>query len=101
MAQATHWPDYAAGLPGTSLIRIAEGDMTGRCVLSEYHDGWSPTAIFMLRWDKWKYVHYVGYEPELYNLADDPREMTNLADSASHRECVRRSYWTTRCTASR
>ena len=50
-----------------------------RSVLSEYHDGGSSTGTFMLRWDKWKYVYYVGEDPQLFNLDADPHETTNLA----------------------
>jgi len=32
----------------------------------------------MLRWDKWKYVYYVGEDPQLFNLEADPNETKNL-----------------------
>jgi len=42
-------------------------------------------------WDgAWKYVHNGFDADELYNLADDPREMTNLVERAEHRERLRR-----------
>jgi arylsulfatase A-like enzyme len=33
----------------------------------------------MLRRDQWKYVAYVGYPPQLFNLAEDPDELDDLA----------------------
>jgi len=52
-----------------------------REVFSEYHAAGSVTGAFMLRRGPWKYIHYVGFEPELFNLVDDPEELTNLAAS--------------------
>jgi hypothetical protein len=37
------------------------------------------TGIFMLRRGDWKYIAYAGYEPQLFNLREDPEEMRNLA----------------------
>lgn len=69
-----------AELPGRSLVQIAqEPDDSGRTVFSEYHDGGSSTATFMIRWDRWKYVHYVGEDPQLFDLWNDPDEMSDLA----------------------
>ena len=33
----------------------------------------------MIRQDEWKFVYYHGYEPQLFNLADDPYEMEDLS----------------------
>jgi hypothetical protein len=49
-------------------------------VLSEYHSNFQNTSSFMLRSDDHKYVAYAGYEPQLFNLVDDPDEMRNLID---------------------
>ena len=38
-----------------------------------------PTGHFMLRRSDWKYLVYVGLEPQLFNIADDPDELHNLA----------------------
>src|SRR5690606_18262433 len=40
----------------------------------------SVTATFMIRHGRWKYVYHVGYRPELYDLAADPGETTDLAE---------------------
>lgn len=51
-----------------------------RTVFSEYHDGGAPVGITMVRWGKWKYVHYArGHPPQLFDLEADPNEMTDLS----------------------
>ena len=70
----------SADLPGLSLLQLAsDPDDADRTILSEYHDGGSTTGTFMVRWQRWKYVHYVGHAPQLFDLQDDPDELTDLA----------------------
>ena len=71
-----------------SLLDLANRERPGRTVLSEYHDGGAPTGIFMVRWDRWKYVHYVGYAPQLFDLVADPDEDRDLAGSPAHADMV-------------
>lgn len=67
-------------LPGVSLLDIAnQPDDLDRTIFSEYHDGGSTTGTFMVRWDHWKFVYYVGHEPQLFDLTADPHELANLA----------------------
>jgi choline-sulfatase len=69
-------------LPGLSLREIAnKQDDLDRTIFSEYHDGGSTTGTFMVRWNSWKYVYYVGYPPQLFNLNADPSELTDLAEN--------------------
>lgn len=69
--------------PGRSLCALAvEPDDPDRTVFSEYHDGGSSTGTFMLRWGMWKYVHYVNYAPQLFDLESDPDELIDLAPRA-------------------
>jgi choline-sulfatase len=42
-------------------------------------------AKAMIRHGDWKYCHYANDTPELYNMRQDPGEMTNLAGDAAHR----------------
>ncbi|MXX87638.1 MAG: sulfatase-like hydrolase/transferase [Boseongicola sp. SB0677_bin_26] len=66
--------------PGRSLRSIArEADDTNRTVFSEYHDGGSTTGSFMVRWGNWKFVYYVGHDAQLFDLAQDPHELHDLA----------------------
>jgi choline-sulfatase len=48
-------------------------------VFSEYHAFASITGFFMVRFDRWKYVHYQDYRPQLYDLEADPGETRDLA----------------------
>lgn len=67
-------------LPGVPLTRLAqEPAQPERTVFSEYHDGGSSTATFMVRWDDWKYIHYVGERPQLFHLRQDPEECHDRA----------------------
>jgi choline-sulfatase len=66
-------------LPGVSLLRTASGERPERAILSEFHDGGSPTGMFMIRLREWKYIYYPGFRPQLFNLAQDPAEIDDLA----------------------
>jgi len=73
-------PDPAdADLPGRSLLRLANAPTTDRTAFSEYHAIFSPTGVFMLRHGRFKYVHYVDYPPQLFDLSSDPEETRDLA----------------------
>ena len=48
-------------------------------MFSELHDDGSMTGEFMVRRGNWKLVHYVGYSPQLFDLAADPWEEHDLA----------------------
>ena len=75
-------------LPGHSLYRIAHGEAPRRTVLSEYHAAGAMTGMFMIREGRWKYVHYVDYAPQLFDLICDPNETQDLGESADHREVL-------------
>jgi choline-sulfatase len=70
--------------PGISLLEIAAGAKPKRIVLSEYHGMGSTTGAFAVRVGKWKYVHYVKYEPQLFDLDKDPDETRDLASDPAH-----------------
>lgn len=73
-------PDF---LEGRSLLPLTRGGDAGRpdWVLSQYHANMQNTGSFMLRRGDWKYIAYAGFEPQLFNLREDPGEMRNLAAS--------------------
>jgi choline-sulfatase len=73
-----------ADLPGRSLIDVAHEDDQPRTVLSEYHAIFSPSAIFMLRSERQKYVEYVGHPPQLFDMEADPDETRDLAADPAH-----------------
>lgn len=69
-----------ASLPSRSLLAMAQDDDDAlRWGFSEYHAVGSPSAAYMLVRGRFKYHHYVGYAPELFDLATDPEETRNLA----------------------
>lgn len=68
-----------------SLFEIAAAPADGdRIVLSQYHAFGSPSGGFMVRRGRYKYHHYIGYRPELFDLADDPEELHDLAGDPAH-----------------
>ena len=60
-----------------------------RPVYSEFTIG-GKVEKYLIRSGDWKYSHYTGDTPELYNLREDPDEMNNLATSAPHRDTANR-----------
>lgn len=76
--------------PGKNLAEMAlADDDTSRPVFCEYHDGGSSTGTYMVAWDNWKLVWYVGMRPQLFNLADDPREQNDLAEHPDFADIIR------------
>lgn len=65
-----------------------------RVTLSEYHTVGSRAAVFMTQDAESKYVHYCDHPPELFDLKQDPEEMSNLAGRADQRDRV--AGWETR-----
>jgi choline-sulfatase len=66
------------GLPGHSLLDIAQGFVPRRTILSEYHAAGAPTGSYMIRHGHYKYIHYVGLPPMLFDLEADPLERNDL-----------------------
>jgi choline-sulfatase len=72
-------PDES-GLRGTSLLPFARGERSDvRPIFAEYHAMGSITGMFMLRDGDYKFVYYAGYDPQLFDLKNDPGEMIDLA----------------------
>ncbi len=72
---------------GKSLLTLAKtGNDAERpdYVFSESHANGRIAASYTIRKDDWKLIEYVGYEPLLFNLKDDPDEMNNLGDTRKH-----------------
>jgi arylsulfatase A-like enzyme len=70
------------------------------CVVSELDYGYrqarlllarTPAACraWMVRTDRWKYVHWQDFRPQLFDLATDPQEFNDLGEDGSH-EQIRR-----------
>ena len=71
-----------ATLPGASLLDVVSGMHGPRTVMSEYHAAGSATAVFMIRHGRFKYIHYVGMLPQLFDLEADPNETRDLGADA-------------------
>ena len=65
-------------LTGTSLKSIAAGAHPDRTVMSEFHTG-APDGFWMLRDKRYKYIHYIGFPDQLFDLDNDPEELNDLA----------------------
>lgn len=76
-------------MPGISLTTLASQEHPGRTVLSEYHGMGSSAAIFMARFESYKYVHYINHPAQLFNLDEDPEEVADLAESGGHEAVLR------------
>jgi choline-sulfatase len=78
-------PDDEPDPDGRSWFAAAQApDDPERLVLSEYHAVGSRTGAFMLADGRYKYIHYVGHTPELFDLISDPGETQNLTGDAAH-----------------
>jgi choline-sulfatase len=73
-------PQTDLALPSFSLWEVLGGARPDRTVFAEYHAAASITGTFMIRHGRWKYIHHVGFRPELYDLDADPGETTDLAE---------------------
>ena len=85
--EGTGLPPRVGGraLPGASLCALASGAMPQRPVISEYHATGSVAGAYMLRFGQWKYCHYVGARPQLFDLDADPEELADVADDPTIR----------------
>lgn len=77
-----------AELPGESLIEIARNQQhkTTRTVFSEYHHMGMLNAGYMLKRGDYKLCHYVGNQPQLFNIDIDPLENSDLALNPDYAE---------------
>ncbi len=80
-----------AALSGQSWLDLSMGaEQPDRMAFSEYHAIGSPSAGFMIRKGRYKFNFYLGFEPELFDLDEDPEEMVNLAGDPEYAEVVKK-----------
>jgi choline-sulfatase len=75
-------------LPGASLLDIAQGRVPERTILSEYHAAGAITASYMIRHGRFKYIHYVGLPPMLFDLEADSHERKDLARELAYKTII-------------
>ena len=81
----------ALPVDGSSLLPLLEGGSEpDRAIFSELHAEGVHTTCVMVRQGDLKYIHTTGHPPQLYDLANDPDEWTNLAGDPAHAEDERR-----------
>jgi arylsulfatase A-like enzyme len=79
-------------LPG---LRAAKGADARKFVFSELDYGFykvradlgvgpSDARCYMIRTGRWKYIHYKGFRPQLFDLENDPLEFEDLGASSAH-----------------
>ncbi|MFQ1061715.1 sulfatase-like hydrolase/transferase [Bordetella trematum] len=83
-------PSLTQDLPGVSLFDLAQGAEPVRNVMAEYHGMGSATGAFMIREGRYKYIYYVNYPEQLFDLQDDPEELHDLADDPAHVDTLAR-----------
>lgn len=85
-------------LEGRSLLPLIHGTDAGdwRDAVFAEHDyslrharlnlGLEPMQAksWMVRTDRWKYIHHAHFRPELYDLSSDPKEQQDLGADAGH-----------------
>jgi len=81
-------PELGQPLDGRSLLPLAAGsaDADPDLALSEYLAECTGYPVFMIRRGSLKYVHCDSDPPLLYDLAQDPQELTNLAADPAYAE---------------
>jgi choline-sulfatase len=80
--------DAERELPGRSLWPMVRGGSGPGLAFSEYHAVGSTSASYMLRSQRYKYIHHVGEPPQLFDLKSDPRELNDLSADPDSREVV-------------
>lgn len=75
-----------ANVSGRSFLGLARGaEEPGRIAFSEFHANGMLGAGYMLRKGRFKYNHYVGHAPQLFELSADPGEFNDLAPDPAYR----------------
>lgn len=81
-------PDYISGESLFPLMEQGRDELRRDFAFSEYHAHGIPTGMFMVRWDRYKYVYYTGYQPQLFDLLLDPEEDHDLVKEAGESQEV-------------
>lgn len=88
---AAHFGAEIEAAEGTRDLKLIAASPTdaNRVVFSEYHAAGAVSGAFMLRKGRWKLIHYVGFDDELFDLESDPEELINRASDPACAEVLR------------
>ena len=78
-SEAPAWRSYA----------VSEADYGYRAARRALNLEPGQTRAFMIVTDKWKYVSFWGFRPQLFDLENDPNELADLGGSSDHIETCR------------
>lgn len=90
-------------LEGRSITGLVNGEnpeQWRKVVISEYDYAWrharwhvgvdvDVARIYMLRTAKWKLVYFEGFRPQLFDLENDPKELTDLGANPDYTETIK------------
>ena len=79
-------------LPGQSIYKTLENPNYFRPILSEYHAAGSITGGFMLKKGNYKFIHYEGLNPQLFDLKNDVQELNDLGTNPSYSKIINELY---------
>ncbi|MGI9515345.1 MAG: choline-sulfatase [Anderseniella sp.] len=81
---------FGEPIDGRSLMLLARGepDPVDEAI-GEYCAEMTPWPVYMIRRGALKYIHCDPDPPQLYDLAEDPREQTNLAGDPRYHNAAR------------
>jgi len=82
-------PDYVTPLDGLSLLPHLQRTGGHDEVIGEYLAEGAIAPVIMLRRGRWKFIHSPVDPDQLYDLAADPGEQVNLAETAAETEAFR------------
>ena len=88
MQECCNHARYCPEIAGTGQDGASLGRNPPRTVLCEYHAAGAIAGVFMIRRGAFKYVHYVGMPPQLFDLAADPLELRDLGQDAGCRGVI-------------
>jgi arylsulfatase A-like enzyme len=96
--EATGAPDASHRLEGCSLCGLLRGETPDDWRTAAFSEidysfyaarqtlgvGVADARGYMLRSERWKYIYFTGFPPQLFDLENDPDEYTDLGRSAAH-----------------
>lgn len=82
--------DYGAPIDGSSLLSIVKGEEPERPIYAEMLAEGAIAPVLMIRQGDYKFIHCKTDPEQLFNLANDPLELRNLAAESGHEDTLER-----------